>query len=49
MSKDYLLEHREEILAELAAPAKTNARPQLLTKKEKKILCVGKDQGKAIA
>ncbi len=49
MSKDYLLEHREEILAELAAPAKKNARPQLLTKKEKKILGVGKDQGKAIA
>ncbi len=49
MSKDYLLEHREEILAELAAPVKKNARPQLLTKKEKKILGVGKDQGKAIA
>jgi large subunit ribosomal protein L22 len=49
MSKDYMLEHREEILAELAAPAKKNAKPQLLTKKERKVLGVGKDQGKAIA
>ena len=49
MSKDYMLEHREEILAERAAPAKKNAKPQLLTKKERKVLGVGKDQGKSIA
>jgi large subunit ribosomal protein L22 len=49
MSKDYMLEHREEILAERAAPAKKNAKLQLLTKKERKVLGVGKDQGKSIA
>ena len=49
MSKDYMLEHREEILAERAAPARKNAKPQLLTKKERKVLGIGKDQGKAIA
>ena len=49
MSKDYMLEHREEILAEQAASARKSAKPQLLTKKERKVLGVGKDQGKAIA
>jgi large subunit ribosomal protein L22 len=49
MSKDYALEHRDEILAEQAAPATRNAKAQLLTKKERKFLGIGKDQGKAIA
>jgi len=49
MSKDYMLEHREEILAERAALATKNAKPQLLTKKERKVLGIGKDQGKSIA
>lgn len=49
MSKDYMLEHRDEILAEHAAPARKHTKPQILTKKERKVLGVGKDQGKAIA
>lgn len=49
MSKDYALEHRDEILAEQAAPATKNAKAQLLTKKERKFLGIGKDEGKAIA
>ncbi len=49
MSKDYMLEHRDEILAERAAAATKNAKPKLLTKKERKVLGIGKDQGKSIA
>ncbi len=49
MSKEYMLEHREEILAEQAAPARKNAKPKLLSKKERKVLGVGRDEGKAIA
>lgn len=49
MSKDFMEQNREEILAKYAVPAKQNAKPQLLTKKERKALGVGRDQGKAIA
>lgn len=49
MSKEFLLENREEILAEQAAHATKNAKPKLLTKKERKVLGVGRDEGKAIA
>ncbi len=49
MSKDYMLENREAILDQYKAPARKSAKPKLLTKKERKVLGVGKDQGKAIA
>ncbi len=48
MSKDYMLENRDEILAEQAAPARKCAKKKLLTKKERKVLGVGKDQGKSV-
>jgi large subunit ribosomal protein L22 len=49
MSKEYLLEHRDEILAERAKPAKRFQKAALLSKKERKVLGVGKDEGRAIA
>lgn len=49
MSKEYMLENREEILAKYSKPAKKNQKPVLLTKKERKVLGVGKDEGRAIA
>ncbi len=49
MSKDFMEQNREEILAKYAVPAKKNKKPQLLSKKERKVLGVGRDQGKAIA
>ncbi|MBN1891844.1 MAG: 50S ribosomal protein L22 [Clostridiales bacterium] len=49
MSKDYMEQNRDEILAKYAVPASKNKKPQLLTKKERKVLGVGRDQGKAIA
>lgn len=49
MSKDYMEQNREEILGKYAVPAKKNAKPVLLTKKERKALGVGRDQGKVIA
>lgn len=49
MSKEYMLENREEILAKYSTTAKKFQKPALLTKKEKKVLGIGKDEGKAIA
>lgn len=49
MTKEYMQEHREEILKEIAAPHRRSAKPALLTKKEKKALGVGKDEGRAVA
>jgi len=49
MSKDYMEQNREEILAKYAVPAEKSNKPQLLSKKERKVLGVGKNQGKAIA
>ena len=49
MSKDYMLEHREELLTKYTSPSKKNAKQGFLTKKERKVLGIGKDQGKAIA
>jgi large subunit ribosomal protein L22 len=49
MSKEYMLENREEILARYSKTAKKFQKPVLLTKKEKKVLGVGKDEGRAIA
>lgn len=49
MSKEYMLENREAILAEYDKPKKKSKRPALLTKKERKVLGVGRDEGRAIA
>ena len=49
MNKEYMLENREEILAKYSKTAKQFQKPALLTKKEKKVLGIGKDEGKAIA
>lgn len=49
MSKEYMLNNREQILSTVSAPHKRSKRPQLLTKKERKVLGVGKDQGVATA
>lgn len=49
MSKEYMLENREEILARYSQTAKRFQKPVLLTKKEKKVLGIGKDEGRAIA
>jgi large subunit ribosomal protein L22 len=47
MSKTELLENKEELLATYnSVHAKSNT-PRLLTKKERKILGIGKDEGKA--
>lgn len=49
MSKEYMLENREDILAQYTRPVKKYRRPALLTKKERKVLGVGRDQGRAVA
>lgn len=49
MSKEYMLNNRETILSKHLAPHKRSNKPQLLTKKERKVLGVGKDQGIAKA
>ena len=49
MSKEYLLENREEILATYNQEARRFQKSALLTKKEKKVLGIGKDEGRAIA
>ncbi len=49
MSKEYLLENREEILATYNKDARRFQKSALLTKKEKKVLGIGKDEGRAIA
>ena len=49
MSKEYMQENREEILKSYSAPHRLYAKPALLTKKERKVLGVGKDEGRAIA
>ncbi len=49
MSKDYLLENRDEILADYSKTTRKFQKKALLTKKEKKILGIGKDEGRAIA
>lgn len=49
MNKEYMLENREEILAQYFQTARKSKKPVLLTKKERKVLGVGKDEGRAIA
>ncbi len=47
MSKQFMEENRQEILALYKKGHKKNNRPRILTKKERKVLGIGKDQGKA--
>ena len=49
MSKEYMLENRDEILAQYSKTAKKFKKTALLTKKERKVLGIGKDEGRAIA
>lgn len=49
MSKEYMLENRDEILAVYSKPAMKFQKPVLLTKKERKVLGIGKDEGRAIS
>ena len=49
MSKEYLLENRDEILAAYSRTTRKFQKTALLTKKEKKVLGIGKDEGRAIA
>ncbi len=49
MSKGYMTENREDILAKYSKPSKKFQKPVLLTKKERKVLGIGKDEGRATA
>jgi large subunit ribosomal protein L22 len=46
-SKEELLEQKSQILETLNSEHRKSKKPELLTKKERKILGVGKDEGKA--
>ncbi len=48
LSKEELLSNKEEILASYNKEFTRNKKPALLTKKEKKVLGIGKDEGKAV-
>ena len=49
MSKEYMLANREELINKYTGFSKKNAKTGFLTKKERKVLGIGKDQGKAVA
>ena len=49
MSKETLLENRESILGQYKKTERKFQKTALLTKKEKKVLGIGKDEGRAIA
>jgi large subunit ribosomal protein L22 len=49
MNKEYMLENRTEILAGYSRTVRKFRKTALLTKKEKKVLGIGKDEGRAIA
>lgn len=48
LSKEELLKNKDQILAEQNAKHRKSNKPALLTKKERKVLGIGKDQGKAV-
>lgn len=48
LSKEELLKNKEQILAEQNAKHRKSNKPALLTKKERKVLGVGKDEGRAV-
>lgn len=47
MTKAYMQENRDEIVSRYATPHTKSNRPAVLTKKQRKVLGVGKDRGKA--
>lgn len=47
-SKDELLKNKEQILEEHSKTHRLNQKPALLTKKERKVLGIGKDEGRAV-
>jgi len=47
-SKEELLKNKEQILEEYNKPHRQFQKPGLLTKKERKILGIGKDEGRAV-
>ncbi|NLN47259.1 MAG: 50S ribosomal protein L22 [Clostridiaceae bacterium] len=49
MSKEFLLENRDEILARYSGEKKKNKKLPVLTKKERKVLGIGRDRGEATA
>jgi large subunit ribosomal protein L22 len=49
MSKEYLLENRDMLIEQYKKVAPKSKKPKLLTKKERKVLGIGKDEGRAIA
>ena len=49
MSKEYLLENREELVSRYNRTERKSQKSALLTKKERKVLGIGKDEGRAIA
>lgn len=48
MSKEELLKNKDQILAEQNAKHRKSNKPALLTKKERKVLGIGKDEGRAV-
>jgi large subunit ribosomal protein L22 len=48
LSKEELLKNKDQILAEQSAKHRKSNKPALLTKKEKKVLGIGKDEGRAV-
>lgn len=48
MSKEELLEKKEAILEQYAKPQPKSKKLRVLTKKERKVLGIGKDEGRAI-
>lgn len=48
LSKDELLAQKEQLVAAYNSENRRNKKPALLTKKEKKVLGIGKDEGRAV-
>lgn len=48
MSKEELLKNKDQILAAYNAKHRKSNKPALLTKKERKVLGIGKDEGRAV-
>ena len=49
MSKEYLLENRDELLKQYSGTERKFQKKGYLTKKERKVLGIGKDMGRAVA
>jgi large subunit ribosomal protein L22 len=49
MSQDYLLENRDELIRQYSEESRRFQKKGYLTKKERKTLGIGKDQGRAVA